>query len=236
MDQVPQDQHELAKAYAYPPITPWLRANMVVSLDGAATISGLSGGLGGAADRRIFLLLRGLADVVIVGAQTVRSEGYGPVRPGPGWDELRQGRPDVPPLAIVSRSMDLNLDAPVFTRAEVRTIILTCAAAPEDRRAAAAERAEVIIAGTEEVDFTTALRELKTRGYERMLCEGGPTLLAEIAAAGLLDELCLTISPILVAGGAMRPLHGTALSRPDRMRLSGSLTDDDFLFLRYMRP
>lgn len=235
MDQVPQGQDELAKAYAYPPEGPWLRANMVTSVDGAATVSGLSGGLGGAADRRIFLLLRGLADVVIVGAQTVRAEGYGPVRPGPGWAELRGDRAEVPPLAIVSRGLDLNLDAPIFTQADPKTIILTCADSPEDRRNAAAGRADVIIAGTGSVDFAVAFRELQARGYRRMLCEGGPRVLAQIAASGLLDELCLTISPTLVAGGGKRALDGTAFPRPQRMRLAGSLADDDFLFLRYTR-
>lgn len=235
MQPVPQEQDELALAYAYPNSGPWLRANMVASIDGAATLDGRSGGLGGPADHRIFHLLRGLADVVIAGAQTVRAEGYGPVRPGPGWAELRKGRPAVPRLAIVSRSLDLDLDAPVFTEAEVPTIVLTCTEAAEERRRAVAERAEVIVAGTTSVDFVIAAGELAARGLEKMLCEGGPRVLAQMVAAGVLDELCLTLSPVLVAGGGKRPLNGVALAQPQRMKLSGALTDEDFLFLRYTR-
>jgi riboflavin biosynthesis pyrimidine reductase len=236
MRQVPEGLDELAAAYAYPDDRPWLRANMVASIDGAATVAGLSGGLGGAADRRIFHLLRGLADVIIVGAQTVRAEDYGPVKPGEGWERLREGRPAVPPLAIVSGRLDLDLDKSIFTQAQVPTIVITSSSAPSVRRKAVAERAELIVAGDIGVDFEIATAELVSRGHRRMHCEGGPGILAQITAAGLLDELCLTVSPLLAAGDGKRPLSGAALPEPQRMRLSGALTDEDFLFLRYTRP
>jgi riboflavin biosynthesis pyrimidine reductase len=234
---VPQDQAELAELYAYPSDgRTWLRVNMISSMDGGATVAGLSGGLGGPSDYRIFHLLRGLADVILVGAQTVRAEGYGPVEREPDWDEIRQNRSSVPPLAVVSRTLDLDLDTPLFTEApaDARTIIVTVEAAPEERRRAAAERADVIVAGSDGVDFGAAVRELEARGHRRLHSEGGPTILAHMAAAGVLDELCLTISPFLVGGDSPRITHGPIFPDPHRYGLIQTLADDDYLFLRYV--
>jgi riboflavin biosynthesis pyrimidine reductase len=225
---------DLAQAYAYPGATPWLRANMVAAADGAATYGGRSGGLGGATDRRLLSVLRALADVVVVGAGTVRAEGYGPVLPREWWSGLREGRPAAPPLAIVSRALDLDFDAPVFTDAPARTIVITCGSAPEERLRICEKRAEVIVAGDGAVDPGTALDALTTRGLVRQLTEGGPRLLAQFVAAGRLDELCLTVSPQLVAGDAARIVNGPAAG-PIPLRLGHVLEDEDFLFLRYLR-
>jgi riboflavin biosynthesis pyrimidine reductase len=230
----PAGAADLAEAYAYPGTAPWLRANMVASADGAATDDGRSGGLGGAADRRLLSVLRALADVVIVGAGTVRVEGYGPVRPRDWWGGLREGRAPAPPLAIVSRSLDLDFDAPVFTETLTRTIVLTCGSAPDDRLRICEKRAEVIVAGTRAVDPVAALEALAGRGLVRQLTEGGPRLLAQFVAAGRLDELCLTMSPQLTAGDAARVLNGPAME-PMPLRLGHVLEDDDFVFLRYLR-
>src|SRR5512139_146198 len=135
---LPADPLEVAATYAYPPGRPWVRANMIASIDGAAWWDGSTGALGNADDHRLFSLLRALADVVVVGAGTVRDEDYGPARPGPGWPALRAGRPAAPPLAVVSRALSLNLEAPIFTEAAQRTILLTTEHSPPDRRAAAA--------------------------------------------------------------------------------------------------
>lgn len=230
----PAGTADLAAAYAYPDAGPWLRANMVSSADGAATRDGLTGKLGGPADRWLLSLLRALSDVVIVGASTVRSEGYGPVPPRDWWAELREGRPPAPPLAIVSRSLDFDFDAPVFTEALTPTIVLTCDCAPVDRLRACEKRAEVITAGGERVDADAALDALAERGLVRQLTEGGPRLLASFVAAGRLDELCLTISPQLTAGDAARVLNGPAIE-PMPLRLGHVLEEDDFVFLRYVR-
>ena len=230
----PAGTADLATAYAYPATTPWLRANMVASADGAATRSGLTEGLGGPADRRLLSLLRALADVVIVGAATVRAEGYGPVRPREWWGDLREGRTPAPPLAIVSRSLDFDFDAPVFTEALTPTIVLTCDSAPADRLRVCEKRAEVIIAGGGEVASAAALDALAAKGLVRQLTEGGPRLLSSIVAAGRLDELCLTMSPQLTAGDAARVLNGPAME-PKPLRLGHVLEDDDFVFLRYVR-
>lgn len=230
----PGEAVDLAEAYSYPATAPWLRANMVASADGAATHNGKAGELGGSADRRLLSLLRGLSDVVVVGAGTVRVEGYGPVRPHESWGDVRDGRPPAPPLAIVSRRLELDFDAPVFTEALTRTIVITCASASGDRQRAAEKHADVIVAGETSVDVGAALDALAGRGLTRQLTEGGPRLLAQIVAAGRLDELCLTISPVLTSGDAVRILNGVAQdARP--LRLGHVLEDEDFLFLRYVR-
>jgi riboflavin biosynthesis pyrimidine reductase len=230
-DTGPLGPAAIAEAYAYPAAGPWLRANMVASADGAAWRAGRTGALGGEADRRLLSMLRALADVVVVGASTVRVEGYGPVRRGPSWGDLRDGRPPTPPLAVVSRSLDLDFDGPLFT--DARTIVITCTAAPEDRLALCRKVGDVIIAGEDAVDVGRALDALIERGFTRLLTEGGPTLLGEFAAAGRLDELCLTVSPQLVGGEAARIVNGPGLAT--YLRLGHALVDDDFLFLRYVR-
>lgn len=225
---------DLADAYAYPAGRPWLRANMIASLDGSAWWGERTGPLGDEGDREIFQLLRGLADVVIVGAGTVRIEGYGPVRPRPEWDALRAGRPPVPPLAVVSRALNLDFDAPIFTTAHQRTIVLTTQAAPASQRKTAETKADVIVAGQDGIDVRAAIDGLIARGHTRLLCEGGPKLLAQIAAAGRVDELCLTLSPVLLAGDAARILDGAPLPEPGRFRLAHALRSQDHIFLRYV--
>ncbi|MGH3342175.1 MAG: pyrimidine reductase family protein [Carbonactinosporaceae bacterium] len=227
---------DLERLYAYPPARPWLRANMVASLDGAATSSGRSGELSDTADRRLFRVLRGLADVILVGAATVRKEGYGAAKARPEFAEGRaeRGQPPAPRLAVVSRTLDLDFTSSFFT-ASTRTTILAPAAAPADRLAAAREVADVIIAGDEVVDVGRAVDALAGPGHERLLCEGGPHLLAQIVAAGRLDELCLTLSPRLTAGDAPRILAGQPeIVPPAQLRLDQLLEQDGFLFARYL--
>jgi riboflavin biosynthesis pyrimidine reductase len=216
----------------------WVLANMVGGLDGSAAIGGKVGALSDDTDRRLFRALRGLSDVVLVGAETVRRERYGPVRLP---DETRaarraQGRPETPPLAVVSRSLTFDLAAPLFTEAppESRTIVVTCSASPADRRAAAAEVADVVVAGDDRVEGAKALAALAERGASVVLCEGGPTLLGELAAADLLDELCLTLSPLL--GGDPLPVAVSPPgATPTRLRRAHALTEGDNLYLRYER-
>ncbi|HUF33680.1 MAG TPA: pyrimidine reductase family protein [Acidimicrobiales bacterium] len=200
---------------------PWVMANMVTSADGSAAVDGRSGPLGGPADRAVFHLLRSLADVILVAAGTVRAEHYRPAR-GPA------------PIAVVTRSLDLDLTSALFTEATARTIVVTCAAADPGRLAAVREVADVVVAGDERVDVAAALAALGERGHRLVLCEGGPTLLGQVASAGVLDELCLTISPILTAGDGPRLLDGPALTPPAALRLATLLEDDGTLFARYL--
>jgi riboflavin biosynthesis pyrimidine reductase len=230
-------ESDLAALYAYPS-GPWLRANMVSSADGAGALANVTSGLSSEADRRLFALLRTLADVIVVGAATVRAEKYKPVRQHELWPDLRPGRPPTPPIAVVTARLDLDPSSPLIDSApaSARTIVITTAQAPADRRAALEERADVIVAGQETVDLKAAVSALAERGHRRMLAEGGPHLLAQIAAAGLLDELCLTISPLLAGPGSGRIVAGpqpAASAQP--LSLAHVLQDNGFLFCRYTR-
>jgi riboflavin biosynthesis pyrimidine reductase len=217
---------------------PGVRVNMISSVDGATSVGGVSGALGGRADQRLFMVLRSLADVVVVGAGTMRAEGYGPARLSEDLQHARVGRrqPPVPPMAVVTRSCTLDWQAPFFTEATVRPVVLTALSAPASRRERAAEVAEVVVAGDEDVDPHRALRELGSRGAKSVLVEGGPSLNAQLAAQGVLDELCLTVSPRLVAGDARRVLNGPVLVPPVAADLLGVYEEDAFLFLRYGIP
>lgn len=216
----PSDEVDLAAAYAYPEGRPWLRANMVASVDGAMTgADALSGSLSGPADRAVFGVLRRAAHAVLVGAGTVRTEGY---------------RPAALPIAVVSNRLDLDWSLPLFDHAPQRTVLLTSATAPADRLAAARVGNDVVVCGEELVDLALAVAALHERGLTRLLCEGGPALLAQLGSAGLLDELCLTTAPVLVGGTAGRILAGPELDeRP--WHLAHLLMDHDSLFARWVR-
>jgi riboflavin biosynthesis pyrimidine reductase len=235
----------LARLYAYPAAdahaTPWVRANMIASVDGAAVVDGRSGGLSGNADRLVFSVLRSLADVVLVGAGTARAEKYRPAQRGHIWTALREGRPPAPPIAVVTRELDLDLDGPLLADPDdqARTILLTTQAAPAGRRSAAESRADVIVAGRDSVTPAAAIDALAARGHRKILVEGGPNLLRQITDAGLLDELCLTFSPVLEGGFSGRILAGTGLSpaapMPVGLTLAHVLEDSGSLLCRYLR-
>jgi riboflavin biosynthesis pyrimidine reductase len=228
------DDFELAEAYAYPSER-WLRTNMVMSADGAGSVNGLSGGLSAAGDKRVFGILRVLADVVLVGSGTAEAESYKPARPRPALASLREGRPATATIAVVSGSLDLDLASPLFTDAppDARTIVITREAARPELQTAAAKAADVIVAGQDKVDLAAALTALADRGLSRVNCEGGPHLLGQVAAAGVLDELTLTVSPTLAGPGAGRIIAGAAFAA-DRMTLTQVLTEDGYFFCRYL--
>lgn len=235
---------ELAEAYAYPSPSggapePWLRANMVSTLDGAAQHGGRSQPLSHAADMRIFGTLRGLADVVVVGAETVRQEGYRPARAREAFAARREaaGQGPAPAVAVVSASLDLDFSLPLFTSPLVPTLLLTGAAAAPDRVAAAEKAgARVVIAGDGMgVAPARAVRALADLGHTRLLTEGGPRLLGQLVAADVLDELCLTLAPMLTAGDAQRIAGGPSVAVPKRFELVSLLEEAGFLFSRYRR-
>ena len=136
---------------------------------------------------------------------------------------------------MISGSLDLDLDSPLFTEAppDARTIVITREKASPELRAAAAKTADVIVAGQDKVDLAAALDALADRGLSRVNCEGGPHLLSQVAAAGLLDELTLTLSPTLAGPGAGRIVAGPAFAA-DRMTLAQVLAEDGYLFCRYL--
>lgn len=216
---------------------PWLIANMVAGLDGSLAWQGKVAGLSSESDRSLFVRLRGLADAVVVGAGTVRAEGYGPVKlPGARRAErLAAGRAAVPPIVAVSRTLDLDWDAPLWAAdVEPRPVVVTVAAAPASALASARRHADVVVAGDEGVDLTRAMAELASRGMAVVLTEGGPTLLAELVAEGLLDELCLTLTP-LFGGDPLTMAHRpTAAPELSAFTLEGVVRRGDELYLRYL--
>jgi riboflavin biosynthesis pyrimidine reductase len=233
------DDDALIEVYAYPDGDgrPYVRANMVTSLDGAAQgPDGRSGTLSSPADKRVFAMLRGLADVILVGAATARVEKYGPAEAQQAYAARRAslGQRPTPPIAVVSRRLDLDPDGPLFEPVGERTIVLTTATAPPDRREALTERADVVVAGETGVDLRLALDALARRNLRRVLCEGGPRLLGEIVVDGLLDDLCLTFSPLLRGGDAPRALNSPPMP-PQRMRLAHVLEEDGTLLTRWLR-
>jgi len=212
-----EDEAVLTELYAHPApasagrCAAHVRANMVSTLDGAATgADRLSGSINDAADHRVFSVLRAVADVVLIGAGTARDEGYADVRvptalvPG----RRARGQQDHPELAVVSATgalPDRLLDS------HHPPLVLTTSARPDLatlQRRVGADRVLVLGDGAT-VDLSRGLELLARRGLARVLAEGGPRLLGELARAGLVDELCLTWSPVVVAGTAPRIIAAT---------------------------
>jgi riboflavin biosynthesis pyrimidine reductase len=236
------DGGELAELYGYPPEpnATWLRANFIASLDGAASAGGKSGRLGGPGDRAVFNVLRELADVILVGAGTVRVEGYSGAHPTIAQRQSRQarGQSEVPQLAIVTQSGRLDRDMPVFTDTEVPPLVCTCTTAIDDAQRGLGGLADVVDCSgddSERVDEVALLAALADRGLHRVLTEGGPSLFSSFVQRDLLDELCLTIAPTLVGGEAGRIATGSGQVLTG-MRCTHILSDDDgYLYTRYVR-
>lgn len=223
------DDAALAAHYAYPEVdASYVRVNFVSSLDGAVSVDGVSGGLGSDGDKRVFGMLRELAEVVLVGAGTVRAEDYrGARKPTRGTDSP-------PPIAVVTGSADLDPGSRLFTDTLVPPIVLTTASAPRSRRdALTAAGADVAV--LDRLTPDALLAELGGRGLHRVLCEGGPSLHGALQAADAVDELCLTLAPLLAGGTAGRIATGPDGAPPRTMSLVGTLTDGDALLLRYRR-
>lgn len=233
------DRDGLVELYAHPGNGTWTRLNFVASADGSIQgTDGRSGSLSTPADREVFALLRSLSDVILVGAGTARAERYRPLRPHEVDVGLRRQLrlTPVPPLAVVSARLDLpdrlfdaGDDSP-------RTIVVTTADAPAERRDRIAARAEVVVAGDKTLDVAVGVRALADRGLTRVLAEGGPSLAAALATSGHLDELCLTLRAQLVAGDGARVLHGDAMVPGLVLALGHVLMDGSDLFLRWTTP
>lgn len=225
------DLDELADLYAYPDSAgPWVRSNFVASVDGTAQgPDGVSGALGGEPDERVFRVLRSLCDVVVVGAGTARDEGYRPITADAVHADLRADREPLPVLALVSRSLDIpeSLIVP-------GVLVITSASSPADARAELAETVDVLVAGADDVDWPAVLDSFAARGLHRVLCEGGPSLHGTLIDLDLVDEVCLTISPHLVAGRGSR----IAVSEEPvlrAMRIGHCLEEDGVLLTRWVR-
>lgn len=229
---------EVLYAYPEPLDRPWVRVNFVSSVDGAASVRGSSRGLSGPDDRWMLSLIRDLSDVVLVGAGTAVAEGYRGLRRTEKRAERRRrlGLSTVPPLALVSRRCSIEPDSPLVTDTLRAPIVLTCAAAPEPRRRALTEAgADVVVTGDEHVDLAEALVALDERGLRRVACEGGPSLFGDLVRADLVDELCLTVSPLLAGGTSGRIAAGPDIEQPRGLHLSSVLHAEGSLLLRYRR-
>lgn len=197
---------------------PLLRCGFVVALDGSTAVDGSSRGLSGPGDLAALRALRTVADAVLVGAGTARREDYGPVRHRPAAAAWRaaHGRGPQTPLVVVTRSGRLDpsarlFQAPLLVVAPARadTVDLPC---------------EVLVAGQDDVDLPLALQLLRERGLAHLLCEGGPQLLTDLMATGLVEELCLTHAPVLP--GSQTSLLTRALRPPARLSLVSLLHDE----------
>jgi riboflavin biosynthesis pyrimidine reductase len=215
------DIAELASFYADPP--PGVRANMIFSADGAAAFTGRAGPLSCPTDQQLLRILRGFADVVLVGAGTARAENYGPVR------LVDAQRPAAPPIAVITRTGELPTR--LFSDPDQPPIVVTCA-----RSAARHDPSgRVLVAGEDSVDVTRAVALLRAQGMDRILCEGGPTLLDELVEADAVAEICVTVAPKLAGSQRVGTRRPSRLPVPVEMRLEHALECDGYLFLRYRR-
>jgi riboflavin biosynthesis pyrimidine reductase len=219
---------------------PWVLANMVASADGAAHLDGRSGGLGGPADREVFGAIRGVADVIVAAAGTVRAEGYRPPRApraAVATGRRARGQAERPRLAVVTRRMDLDPDLALFGDPEQRPLVFTGSAADPARRTAIEAVADVVERTDDDggVDLAAMVGWLGEQGAQVVLTEGGPSLLGQLVARDLVDELCLTVAPLLVAGTAERIAHSPAAVPVTDLTLDRVLEADGALLLRYVR-
>jgi riboflavin biosynthesis pyrimidine reductase len=216
---------------------PWVMANMISTVDGAVEVDGVSGPLGGAGDKEAFGTIRALADVILVGATTASVERYGPPSTSVSTRTRRIANRAWPVarVALVSARLGFDLDLPLFARPQQRPLVVTVEAADPDRRAEVEQRADVIVAGTERVDLGRALRALGDLGARVVLSEGGPSLNGQLLAEDLVDELCLSVAPLVAAGTSDRIAAGPELPSPLEFDLAHVLTEDHSLFLRYVR-
>jgi riboflavin biosynthesis pyrimidine reductase len=226
---------EVMAAYPWPENRRWVRAMMVTTLDGSAVgPDHLSGSISGDADRLVFRAVRRMADAVLIGAGTLRGERYGAMRANPADAAARQeaGLAPAPRLAILSGSLDLPWDDEVFSDSALPPLVLTGTDAGPTRRARSAGRCELVELD-DPGDPATLLEALQRRKLNRIVCEGGPTLLRDLIAAELVDEADITISPMFA--GTERSPDAPMLPEVARFHLAHVLTRDGFLMARYLR-
>jgi riboflavin biosynthesis pyrimidine reductase len=213
-----------------------VRANMVMTVDGAGAFRGRTKAISDAADQDLLRQLRGHADAILVGGATVQAEKYGPVRLSAETRTKRElaGFAAVPPLVVVTAHAVLSAELKIFSPDGPRPIIATVQSSAE-RAAELHEVADVIVAGDEEIEPARVLAALRERGLHRVLCEGGPFLLSRLIENDLVDDMCLTVSPYLAGSQPTTPQPASARDVPTQLRLRHVLTRNDLLYLRYSR-
>jgi riboflavin biosynthesis pyrimidine reductase len=229
------EKADLGELYPWPADRRWVRGMMVTTLDGAARgADDASGSISSTADKVIFNETRRLADALLIGANTMRIERYRPLKAKPEHQAERVGAGlrSAPVVVMVSGSLDLPWDEAIFHESEFTPIIITSETATAEALAQARQYCEVVVLPGMEVDVLAVLDVLTDRGWNRIVCEGGPNLLAELAAQNVLDEADISISPLIVGGGQI--VTGEGFESPDRYRLKHIIEDDGFLFNRYI--
>ena len=212
---------------------PWVMLNMVSSLDGATAVDGRSSSLGGSDDTKVFSAIRAMPDVILVGAGTVSAEDYRPV----SLDEERRERREAaglaaaPTLAIVSGRLSIDPEARVFSNPDYKPMVITSTAASPAKLAMLGDAADVaILPSLTPADVLTHLGAARV-----VLLEGGPTLNGEFAAAGLIDEINLTIASKVVGGDSRRIISGLEPIADLSMKVDRVLTGEEEIFVRYVR-
>lgn len=232
------DDDAVVAAYPWPEAGPWVRAMMVTTLDGAAAgPDGLSGSISSDVDKSVFDAVRRRADAVLVGAGTIRAEGYGAMLAKAADADARSaaGQRPAPVLAIVSPSLDLPWDSALFTDSTEAPVVFTTATPDPDALGRAHQaRADVVQAPGDDITPTFLRDTLVERGLRRIVCEGGPRLLESMTRAGLVDEADITVSPMLAGLGHAHATDG--LDEVARFDLLHVLTAEGFLMCRYVRP
>jgi len=211
---------------------PRVAGAMIASVDGRAAVQGRSVALGHPADRALLRELRTAADAILVGTATLAAERYATLLdPEQRRRRVAAGRAEHPILATVSRRLALPLaEAPVFAEAGTPIVVVTASDAVPPVVAA---ELDVVRVADGTPPLPVALDALAQRGVRGVLCEGGPTLLRELVAQGCLDDLLLTVSPLVAAGDAPSVLTGAALDAPAALTLEAVHRADDHLFLHY---
>ena len=213
---------------------PFVLVNFISSADGGTAVAGKSSSLGDEDDKAVFQALRAIPDIILVGSGTVEAEDYRPVT----LDETRRerrlaaGMTEVPVLAIVSGRLSFDPEARVFSDPEHRPMVITGPEADPAKLALLGDAAEVLI--LDEVTPATILARLGAATV--ILCEGGPTLVGQFAADHLVDELNLTVAPMIIGGKSARIANGPLVEPPLEMELERCLFGDRSLFLRYLTP
>ncbi len=228
---------DLSAAYPWPVDRAWTRVAMLRSLDGGvAGADGRSRSISSDTDRVVLHEIRRLADAIVVGAGTVREEPYGPMRPDAETvaERARLGLAAAPAFVVVSANLDLPYDAPMFTGSGVRPVVVTADDAPAGAVDRAREVADVVALPRTGLGGRVITAALHDRGLRRLLCEGGPGLLHSFTSDDAVDELDLTIAPVMPTSHGV-PARGNAPLSPSGFRLVGLLEHESFLFARYLR-